>query len=401
MAAGLLRITKTKGVKAMGFARGIRVLACAVVLAASLGACVRRASPEATVDEIRIGEFSSLSGSNAPFGKAVHSGIQLAVDEANLQGGIGGRKVRLVSYDDRGEPGEAQRLVERLATSDKVLVALGEVATSLSLAAGPVAQRLQMPMVSPGSTHPAVTQVGNYVFRVCFTDPFQGAVMARFALNFLQFKKAALLVDGSSEYSRGLADHFSREYLASGGKILATGEFGPGEKDFKRALAPLIASRPDILFLPIYFTEVGTIATQARKLGYRGIFIGGDGWEGGGLRKDMGKALEGSYYSNHFSAEDRNPEVQSFVARYLGRYHSAPPALAAMGYDAARVALDAIRRAKAPSRPAIRDALASTRNFPGVTGIITMSPSRDAVKPAVVLKVNAKGPHQYVTTVNP
>ncbi len=373
----------------------------AIVLVACLSACVRRSTPVDLPEEIRLGEFSSMTGPQAPFGLAVHSGIQLAVEEANLHGGIGGRKVRLISYDDRGEEGEARRLVERLATSDQVQVVLGEVATALSLAAAPVAQRLKVPMISPGSTHPEVTRIGDHIFRVCYTDPFQGAVMARFALNYLQMKKAAVFQDASTEYSRGLAEHFSREYQAGGGKILARGEYRNGEKDFKKALIPLVAAKPDVLFLPGYFSEVGSVAAQARKLGYRGLFLGGDGWEGLGARRLSGKAVEGSYFSNHFSPEDRNPAVQSFVARYQARFKEPPTALAAVGYDAAAVALDAIRRAGAPVRSAVRAALATTKNFPGVTGIITISPSRDALKPAVVLQVKDKGPYQYVTTVNP
>lgn len=385
----------------MGSARPMKCLAIAACLAFLFGACTRRPLPVPVAEEIRLGEFSSLSGAQAPFGLSAHSGIQLAVDEANLQGGLNGRKVRLVSYDDRGEASEVQRLVERLATSDEALVVLGEVATSLSLAAAPVAQRLKVPMISPGSTHPEVTRAGDYIFRVCFTDPFQGAVMARFALNYLQLKKAALFVDSTTEYSRGLAEHFTKEYGSSGGKILARADYAPGDKDFKKALGPLVAAKPDLIFLPGYFTEVGAIATQARKLGFKGLFLGGDGWEGNGLHRVGGKSLEGSYFSNHFAAEDKNPEVQAFVARFQARYHQIPTALAAVGYDAARVALDAIRRASPPTRAGIREALASTRNFPGVTGIITISPSRDAVKPAVVLKVTRSGPYEYVTTVNP
>ncbi len=385
----------------MGSSRAMKSLALAACLALCFGACTRRPSPAPVTEEIRLGEFSSLSGVQAPFGNSAHSGIQLAVDEANLQGGVNGRKVRLVSYDDRGEESEVRRLVERLATSDEALVVLGEVATSLSLAAAPVAQRLKVPMISPGSTHPEVTRAGDYIFRVCFTDPFQGAVMARFALNYLQLKKAALFVDGTTEYSRGLADHFTKEYASTGGKILARADYSPGDKDFRKALGPLVAAKPDLIFLPGYFTEVGAIAAQARKLGFKGLFLGGDGWEGNGLHKVGGKDLEGSYFSNHFAAEDKNPEVQAFVARFQARYHQTPTALAAVGYDAARVALDAIRRASTPTRAGVRDALASTRNFLGVTGIITISPSRDAVKPAVVLKVTKKGPYEYVTTVNP
>jgi branched-chain amino acid transport system substrate-binding protein len=362
-----------------------------------MGACVRRAPPVPSTEPIRLGELASLTGAQAPFGQAAHKGIQLAVEEANLHGG---RKVELLTEDDRGEPAEVAGAVERLAAKG-ALVVLGEVATSLSLAAAPVAQKLRIPMISPGSTHPDVTRQGDYIFRVCFTDPFQGAVLARFALNYLQLRKAAIFLDGSAEYSRGLAEHFSKEYLANGGTIVERGEYLPGEKGLEKKLAPIVAARPDLLFLPGYFTEVGAAASAARKLGFKGVFLGGDGWDGDGLVKGAGKALVGAYFSNHFSAEDRNPEVQSFVARFQARYSETPTALAAVGYDAARVALEAVRRAPESTRPAIRTALASTRNFAGVTGIITMSATRDAMKPAVVLKVREKGQHQYVTTVNP
>lgn len=377
-----------------------RAFAC--LWAIALGACVRSKPPELVAPpEIRLGEFATRTGPQSPFGEAAHRGVQMAVDEANAQGGVTGRKIRLVSYDDRGEPSEAARLVERLATSDGALAVIGEVATALSLAAAPVAQRLKVPMISPGSTHPNVTKVGDYVFRVCFTDPFQGAAMARFALNNLKLKKAAVLFDEGTEYSKGLAEHFMREYAAGGGRVLAKGSYASGAQEFRKELAPLLAVKPEALFLPGYFTEAGPLARQARNMGFKGVFLGGDGWEGERLRESGGKAIVGAYFTNHFSPEDQNPEASGFVARFKARYSEVPGSISAIGYDAARVALDAIRRAPKLTPAAVRETLATTRNFPGVSGIITINASRDAVKPAVVLQVAAHGPHRYVTTINP
>lgn len=352
-------------------------------------------------NEIVWGEYGSMTGSESTFGVSTHKGVMMAVEEANKAGGIKGKQIRVISYDDQGKADEAVTAVTKLITQDKVQLLLGEVASSRSIAAGAVAQQYKIPMVSPSSTNPKVTQIGEYIFRVCFIDPFQGSVMAKFAINNLKLKKAGIFRDIRSDYSVGLANFFAEEYKKLGGEIVADVAYSSGDMDFKSQLTSIKAKKPDLLFVPGYYTEVGLIARQARELGYKGTFLGGDGWDSEKLTEIAGEAILGGYFSNHYSHEDKNPVVQNFVAQYKAKYGEIPNGLAAMGYDAALVSIDAAKRAADLSPKAVRDALAQTTNFQGVTGIITINKDRDAVKPAVVLKVAGNQTYSYVTTINP
>jgi branched-chain amino acid transport system substrate-binding protein len=332
---------------------------------------------------------------------ATHKGILMAVEEANNAGGIQNKKVRVITYDDQGKAEEAVTAVTKLITQDKVSLLLGEVASSRSIAAGAIAQQYKIPMVSPSSTNPKVTQIGDYIFRVCFIDPFQGSVMAKFTWDHLKMKSAAILRDNKSDYSVGLASFFTSEFVKMGGQVVADLAYSSGDIDFKTQLTAIKSKKPDVLFVPGYYTEVGLIARQAKEMSFKGVLLGGDGWDSEKLTEIGGKGIVGSYFSNHYSHEDRNPVVQTFVLRYKAKYGEIPNGLAAMGYDAALVALDAARRAADLSSKSLRDALATTKNFQGVTGIITINDERNAVKPAVVLKVADNNLFQYVTTVNP
>lgn len=352
-------------------------------------------------NEIWVGEYGSMTGSESTFGVSTHKGISMAIDEINKAGGINGKKISLKSYDDQGQAAEAVTIVTKLITQDKVSLILGEVASSRSIAAGTVAQQYKIPMLSPSSTNPKVTQVGDQIFRVCFIDPFQGAVMARFAINNLKLKKAAVFRDIKADYSMGLANFFVEEYKKMGGEVVADVSYSGGDMDFKSQLTSIKSKNPDVLFVPGYYTEVGLVARQARELGLKAVLLGGDGWDSEKLTEIGGDAILGGYFSNHYSHEDQSPVVQNFVAQFKARYGEVPSGLAAQGYDAAMVAADAMKRAKEMTPRGFRDALAETKNFQGVTGMITINEQRNAVKPAVVLKVVGPQKFSYVTTINP
>jgi branched-chain amino acid transport system substrate-binding protein len=347
-----------------------------------------------------IGEFGSLTGTTATFGISTMNGIDMAIDEVNQNGGLLGKTVRVIVEDDQGRPEEAQTVVTKLITSNRVVAILGEVASSRTLAAAPVAQQHGIPMISPSSTNPAVTEVGDFIFRVCFIDPFQGLVMAKFAAQSLQLTDVAVLRDIKNDYSVGLADVFVDNFVALGGTIVADEGYSEGDTDFSAQLTSIRARKPQAIFVPGYYTEVGLIARQAKSLGIEAPLLGGDGWDSPSLIEIGGAALEGSYFSNHYSVDDPSPAIQKFVSDYRARYGQTPDALAGLGYDAAQILFDAIRRADSTNPTAIRDALAETSNFAGVTGVTTLDENRNAVKPAVVLQI-ADGKLAYVETINP
>jgi branched-chain amino acid transport system substrate-binding protein len=306
----------------------------------------------------------------------------------------------LITEDDQSKPEEAGTVVTKLINQDGVVAVLGQVASSHSLAAAPICQNNQIPMVSPSSTNPRVTQVGDYIFRVCFIDPFQGAVMAKFAANTLNAKRVAILVDVRSDYSVGLQTFFRQQFKQLGGEIISEQSYSQGDSDFRAQLTQIKAQNPDAIYVPGYYTEVGTIARQAKELGITVPLLGGDGWDSQKLFEIGGESVVGSYISNHYSVDDPSPAIQKFVRDYETKYGAKPDALAALGYDAAKILADAIARAGSTNGDKIRDALAATKDFKGVTGNITINSDRNAVKPAVVLKVD-NGKFSYVETVQP
>jgi branched-chain amino acid transport system substrate-binding protein len=353
--------------------------------------------------DIVIGHYGSLTGSEATFGQSTSNGIRLAIEEVNAAGGIGGRKVSLKEYDTRGDAGEAKLAVERLVKSDRVAAVLGEVASKLSLAGGPVCQEAGVPMITPSSTNPRVTQVGDMVFRVCFIDPFQGLAGAKFAKDHLKAKSAAVLVDQAQAYAVGLAEEFEKNFQKMGGKIATRQTYTGGANDFTAQLTSIRSAKPDVIYIPGYYTDVGNIALQARKLGITQPLLGGDGWDSSELAKIGKDAIEGCYYTNHYAPDQPDARVQAFIKAYRGRFGGqTPDGLAALGYDAARILFDSIKRAGTTDGRRLRDAIAGTKAFPGVTGEITINADRDAVKSAVVVEMAGDPPEpKYVTTVKP
>ncbi|MBI1807304.1 MAG: ABC transporter substrate-binding protein [Ignavibacteria bacterium] len=340
-------------------------------------------------NEILIGEYSSLTGTTATFGTSTHNGLMLAVEEANAAGGVLGKKLKLLTEDDQSKPEEAASAVTKLINRDQVKGIIGEVASSRSLAAGPICQSNGVPMISPSSTNPRVTQVGDYIFRVCFLDPFQGEVIARFAFNSLKVKRVAILKDVKNDYSVGLAQFFGTKFKEYGGEIVAEQAYSEGDNDFKAQLTALKAANPDAIMVPGYYTEAALIVKQARDLHITIPFIGGDGWDSAKLLEIGGTAMENTYYSNHYATSDPNPVIQNFVTKYRAAHKETPDALAALGYDAGRIMIDAIQRAGSTDGAKIRDAIAATRSFPGVTGAINIDNERNARKSAVIIAIQS------------
>jgi branched-chain amino acid transport system substrate-binding protein len=356
--------------------------------------------PPANSGTLLLGVVTALTGGQATFGISTRNGVEMAIREANAAGGVKGQKVAVKVYDDQGKPEEAAQAVTRLITQDKVLIILGDVASSNSLAMAEKVQPAGVPMISPASTNPAVTEKGDYIFRVCFIDPFQGFVMAKFARETLKAGKVAVLQDNKSAYSIGLTEVFTRKFTEMGGKITTTESFSQGDTDYRAQLTAIKKTQPDAIYVPGYYSEVGIIARQARELGVKAPMLGGDGWDSEKLFELGGSAIQGSYFSNHYSPDNKDERVQKFVSEYKAAYGGVPDALAALGYDAANVAIDALKRAPDTSGPALRDAIAQTKDFPGVAGTITLDEKRNAVKSAVVLKVG-DGKAEFMTTVNP
>jgi branched-chain amino acid transport system substrate-binding protein len=376
---------------------------CAAALSA-IG-CKKRATTtsvgtDASVTEIVVGHYGSMTGSTAHFGQDTDRGIRMALDEANARGGALGKKLRLVTLDDRGDSAEAANAVNRLIDVERVSAVLGEVASSLSLAGGRVAQRRKIPMISPTSTNPKVTEVGDYIFRVCFIDPFQGKVMATFARDNLKLSKVAILKDVKNDYSIGLADAFKASFTALGGSIVAEQAYSQNDTDFSAQVTAIRGTGAEAIFVPGYYSEVGAIARTADRLGLKIPLLGGDGWDSPDLFTIGGDAMNGSYFSDHFAPDVATDKAKAFVANFRTKYGEAPTGLAALGYEAAEVLVDAITRAGKIDPTAIRDAIAATKDFDAITGKITMDAHRNPLKSAVVLKIEG-GKAKFETSIAP
>ncbi|MBL9210334.1 MAG: ABC transporter substrate-binding protein [Opitutaceae bacterium] len=345
---------------------------------------------------IRIGHYASLTGKDAAFGVATRKGILLAVEELNAQGGVLGRRIEYLVEDIQSKQGESVTAVKKLISRDKVVAVLGANASSNSLEAAPICQNAKVPMMAISSTNPKVTEIGDYIFRICFIDPFQGAVLAKFAHTSLRAKRVALLTSTNSPYSIGLSSVLRERFQALGGEIVAEQKFTEGDKDFRAQLTAIRAARPDVVAATGFYSEAALICRQARSLGLDVPFIGGDGWEAPQLVELGGKAVEGTYYSTYFSAENSAPEVQSFVQRYRARWsNETPEAVSALGYDALRLIAAAIERNGTADSRKLRDAIAATRDFAGVTGSTTIDARRNSTKAAVMLTIKDGRPRFF------
>ena len=375
------------------------VTAFSGALLLGLTGCKQEAGSGAAATEIVVGEVAAMTGGTATFGTSSHAGTQMAVDEINASGGLLGKKVKLITEDDQSKQGEAGTVAKKLISRDKIIALLGEVASGKSLEMGPICQKAGVPMISPASTNPKVTEVGDFVFRVCFIDPFQGTVMGKFAMS-RNWKKVAVLTDTKQDYSVGLSQFFKQYFAKNGGTIVSEQSYGSGDKDFKAQLTAIKPSAPDAIFASGYYNEVGLIAIQARELGITAPLLGGDGWDSPSLVQVAGKAIEGSFFSNHFSNEDTSPRIQEFVKKFKDKNGKIPDAMAALGYDSAMILADAIKRAGTTDGKALRDAIAQTKDYNGITGKISLDEKRNASKSAVVLTIK-DGKFSYVETLAP
>ena len=357
-------------------------------------------------DVIKVGEFASLTGKEATFGTSSHEGTVLAIEEINAAGGVLGKKMELITEDNLSKAGESATVVNKLIDRDGVVAILGEVASSRSLEAAYICQQSKIPMISPSSTNPKVTETGDFIFRVCFIDPFQGTVMANFASKTLKAKKVAVFTDVKSDYSKGLAKYFKEGFSKSGGQISVELDFNGGDKDFKAQLTAIKGAAPDAVFVPGYYTDVALICIQAKQLGLNVPLFGGDGWEAEDLIKIGKDAVEGNFFSTHYHPEVSSPKSKQFVEAYRKRFKNqdgsakSPDAMAALGYDSAMILAEAMKRAGTTDGSKVRDALAAMKDFEGATGKTTINEKRDAMKPAVILQVK-DGAFKYVETISP
>ena len=383
--------------------RAFSTLVCTSLLALSLPA-VSLSKPSSGLapaeDTIKIGEFASLTGREAVFGQNAHKGTLLAIEEVNAAGGVLGRQLELLTGDDQSKPGEAATVVKKLISRDKVIAVLGEITSGRTLEAAPICQNAKIPLISPGATAVEVTAKGNYIFRVCFIDEFQGAVMAKFARDSLKIRRAAVLSSVSSPQSVGLAKFFRERFTGSGGTVVAEQKYGEGDKDFRAQLTAIKAAGVEGVFVPGYYAEAALICKQARELGLTVPLFGIDGWESPELIAIGGAAVEGAYFSTHYSPENQSPAVVAFNERFRRRWGLDTNALSALGYDSAMVLVDALRRAGTTDGAKLRDALAATRDFAGATGRITFDAQRNPTKSAVVLTVK-NGRYAFVQDVLP
>ncbi|PYQ32675.1 MAG: ethanolamine utilization protein EutJ [Acidobacteria bacterium] len=353
----------------------------------------REAQTAAAASDIPIGVYAALSGSEAAFGQATVQGVRLAAEEINNGGGVLGKKIRLIIEDDAGRAEEAASVVTKLITRDGVIGVIGENSSNQSLAGAPICQAAKVPMISPSSTNPNVTKKGDYIFRVCFTDPYQGKALATFVRNNLKLTTAAILKDNKNDYSVGLAEFFGKSFVPLGGKIIAEQSYAGGDTEFRPQLTAIRAANPQVVFIPGFYTDVGQIAIQARDLGIAGPMVGGDGWDSPTVITIGGKAVDGCYFSDHYFKGEPRPAVQRFVGEIRKRYGRDPDANAALGYDALYIFANAARKSGSLDRKSIRDQIAATRNYQGVSGVITMGPNRDPIKPVAMIKIEGGTTH--------
>lgn len=371
-----------------------------------LSLTVLPACSKSSGDVIKVGANFELTGGVASFGQSSVNGIKLAFEEVNKNGGVLGKQIELVTADNKSDASESTLAATKLVTQDKVVALLGPVTSTNSLAAVPVAQDNKIPMVTPTATSPKVTvtedgKLNDYIFRSCFIDPFQGTVMANFASNELKAKTAAVYIDNASDYAKGLAQFFEESFVKNGGKIVAKEAYVAQDTDFKATLTRIKAQNPEVIYVPGYYEEVGKIVKQGRELGITVPFMGGDGWDAPQTVEIAGAAnLNNTYFSNHYSAQDPAPEIQNFVKAYQEKYNAVPDALAALGYDAANLLIDAMKRANSVDPAKIRDTLEQTKDYKAVSGTLSFDENHNPVKAAVIIEFK-DGQQQFSAKIEP
>lgn len=355
---------------------------------------------------IKIGVVSEMTGGSATYGNSVVNGMKLAQKEINAAGGVLGKKIELVVADSKSEPAEAANAMSKLINQDKVPLVSGLFSSSSAIAACNISEAAKIPYLAIGATNPTVTvgQDGKTkpnTFRMCFIDPFQGTVGANFVLNELKAKKAAIYIDNSSDYSKGLCAFFEESFVKGGGQIVSKEAYLQKDTDFKAVLTKIKATNPEIIYVPGYYEEVGKIVKQARELGIKAAFVGGDGWDSPKMQEIAGnEALNNTFFTNHYSADADTPESKAFVSAYEKEYKQRPDACGVLGYDGFKLMVDSIKRAGAVYSPKIAKALGETKDFNAVTGKTSLNEKHDAVKSAVIIEFK-DGKQIFRATVNP
>ena len=369
-----------------------------LVISAILAVSTAFSASLSAAPTLKVGIYLPMSGRTASFGADVYSGMKMAIDEINKAGKV---KINAILEDEKSEPTDSANAVKKLINIDKVNIVLGSVASSNTNAAAPIAQAAKIPLMTPASTNPNVTKNGEYISRICFIDDFQGSALAKFAKNDLKATKAAIVLDSASDYSQGLSAAFRKEFKALGGEIVTEVSYQAGDQDFSSQLTKIRTKKPEVIFVPGYYSEVGNMMRQATKLKVKGPFIGGDGWSADELAQLAGDGIEGHFYSAHFSHEDTDPAVQGFVKKYKSLMKKNPSDMAALGYDAIYFAADVFKRNgfKADAE-GLKNAINTTKNYPGITGNITLDSDRNATKPLVIIATH-KGGHKFKQRVQP
>jgi branched-chain amino acid transport system substrate-binding protein len=383
-------------------AKWLSLFVVAILVAGLVAGCGGSASKD-----IKIGVVYELTGNTASFGTAAANGAKLAFKEINANGGVLGKQIQIAVADNKGEPSESSNAMTKVISQDKVIAVTGFTTSSNGIAGSTVAEANKIPFVAAATTNPKVTldentgKVKNYTFRVCFIDPFQGTVGANFVLNSLKAKNAAVMIDNSSDYSKGLSKFFKDAFTKGGGNIAIEEAYLQNDQDFKTLLTKIKATNPDVIYVPGYYGEVGKIIKQAREIGITVPFVGGDGWDSPKLAEIGGPdALNNTYFTNHYSVEDNSPKSKAFLDAFQKEYGQVPDAMAVLGYDAAYALVDAIKRANSTDSEKIREALANTKDFQGVTGSLTLNDTHDAIKSAVIIEMK-NGKQVYKETVKP
>ncbi|MBP3561992.1 MAG: ABC transporter substrate-binding protein [Treponema sp.] len=369
----------------------------AVILALTLASCSKAES-----NSVKIGGIFPLSGQVAVYGVECKNGVDLAIEEINAAGGINGKPIVLVSEDDEGNPDKTVNAFKKLSTKDGVKIVIGSLTSGCTQAITTLSQASKVVQIAPAATAPAITDAGDFIFRACFIDPFQGTVGGKFAAETLGKKRAAILYDIGNDYSVGLADNFKIAFEKAGGSIVSEESYATNDKDFNAQLTKIKNANPDVVYLPDYYGTVALIAKQLRAQGINVPMVGADGWDG--LTSNAGDEVLGGYYSNHYAVDSTEPAVKKFVESFRAKYNKDPNSFAALGYDCVYLIRDAIVAAGAEDSIAVRDALAKT-NGDYVTGHLTFDEKHNPIKSAVMLELvkadDGTLKTVYNTTVNP
>lgn len=379
--------------------QGLRRIAAGIAAASVLlfAGCSKQES-----DTIKIGGIFPLSGSVAVYGVTCRQAIDLAIEEINAAGGINGKMVEMIVEDDEGNPEKSVNAYKKLTTKDRVNMIIGSMTSGCCNAIASLAQNQKVVMIAPAATATEITQVGDYIFRTCFIDPFQGTVGGRFVIEDLGLKNAAVLYDIGNDYSVGLYENFCKAIRDGGGTIVSEESYSTGDKDFNAQLTKIKNANPEVVYLPDYYSTVALIAKQLRAQGINTPIVGADGWDG--VVSEAGDEMLNGYYSNHYAADSTDEKVINFVKAYEAKYGETPVSFAALGYDSMYMLRDALLTADVTDSASIRDALANVKGS-YVTGELYFDENRNPVKSAVIVEIvkNADGELTpvYKTTINP